>query len=334
MLIIYRGDIQIPFLDQEHYENEIVKNASVVNKTQWVKYTKWDEDVENYKEKTLVQMTAMYKELVNVSNCYICTHLPTTTQGKSNYTQIPLTEYIACNLLNNMFGREVKGTIKRRLKKEKNRGKRDSIIANWVSTLAAGKMPSMEEKSGIAYLISVLQADSIRPTKTSVEEGTEGKGMNTCGELTPKAGEKELLDAFNTGRDKGRTQGGTSMEMSSASLAIHKKKKAPGCFQYHKGSATTTDNSSIKVGRSSCNKTSGLANIRNDSTGLSIGLTAPKGIFIICGSSAYFRLPAGWQGTCYLAFVLPRIVQVTELPQDKKKNTWEGTQREDAHMVG
>ncbi|KAJ1209697.1 hypothetical protein NDU88_005070 [Pleurodeles waltl] len=288
MLIIYIGDIQIPFLYQEHYENELVKNASVGNKSQWVKYTKWDEDVENYKENTFVQMAAMYKELVNVSDCYICTHLPTTTEEKSNYTQIPLTEYIACNILNNMFGREVKGMIKRRVKKGKNRGKRDSILANWVSTLAAGKMPSIEEKSGIAYLISVLQADSIRPTKTNVEEGTEGKGMNTCRELTPKAGEKELLDAFNTGMDKGHTQGGTSIEMLSASLAIHKKKEAPWCFSYHKGSTTTTDNSSITVGSSSCNKTSGLDNIRNGSTGLSIGLTVPKGIFIISGSSAYF----------------------------------------------
>ncbi|KAJ1157928.1 hypothetical protein NDU88_010625 [Pleurodeles waltl] len=287
MLIIYREDRQITFLDQEHYENEIgkdegileveaVKNASVGNKTQWVKYTKWDEDVENYKENTFVQMTAMYKKLVDVSNCYICTHLPTTTQGKSNYTQIPLTKYIACNILNNMFGRDVKGTIKRRLKKGKKRGKRDSIIANWVSTLAAGKRPSIEEKSGIAYLISVLQADSIRPTKTSVEEGTEGKGMNTCGELTPKAGEKELLDAFNTGKDKGHTQGGTSIEMSSASLAINKKKKALRCFRYHKGSTTTTDNSSIKIGSSSCNKTSGLDNLRNGSTALLLKTTCRR----------------------------------------------------------
>ncbi|KAJ1200372.1 hypothetical protein NDU88_004196 [Pleurodeles waltl] len=35
--------------------------------------------------------------------------------------------------------------------------------------------------------------------------------------------------------------------MSSASLAIHKKKKALWCFRYHKGSTTTTDNSGIKL---------------------------------------------------------------------------------------
>ncbi|KAJ1153512.1 hypothetical protein NDU88_006271 [Pleurodeles waltl] len=71
ILIVYKDDIHIPWLDQEHYipksgqgeratggeNNNISKqHERVEDKTKWVKYTKWKEDGEDYKDNTFVQM--------------------------------------------------------------------------------------------------------------------------------------------------------------------------------------------------------------------------------------------------------------------------------------
>ncbi|KAJ1135040.1 hypothetical protein NDU88_001486 [Pleurodeles waltl] len=40
---------------------------------------------------------------------------------------------------------------------------------------------------------------------------------------------------------------------------------------------------------------------------------AIPGIYYLCGPNAYYRLPKGWYGTCYLGIVFPKIYQLDDL---------------------
>ncbi|KAJ1091214.1 hypothetical protein NDU88_004341 [Pleurodeles waltl] len=45
---------------------------------------------------------------------------------------------------------------------------------------------------------------------------------------------------------------------------------------------------------------------------------AIPGIYYICGLNAYYRLPMGWYGTCYLGIVFPKIYQIDDLKKFPK----------------
>lgn len=41
-----------------------------------------------------------------------------------------------------------------------------------------------------------------------------------------------------------------------------------------------------------------------------------RGIYYVCGKTAYFNLPHNWVGSYYLALVFPRIYCVSEMNDD------------------
>ncbi|XP_069060498.1 neuromedin-S isoform X1 [Pleurodeles waltl] len=323
ILIVYKDDIHSPWLDKEHYipksgqgegatggenNNNLKQHERVEDKTKWLKYTKWKEDREDYKDNTFVQMVSMYKELANVSDCYICTHLPTTSQEKINYTQMPLTAFVACNILDNMLGGNLKEMRTRKREKERIR-----------ENINIGEMRRKRDDYGLEDepYVGNMQEQLVERVSNKLKE-EDRRRRKKCRRLDPKKGEENLWNAFTTERGKGYTERDYGSEQRIPCLAIDAEIKAPSCFKYSRGNADTSKNG-IDVGHSICNTTLSLDYKRNDTTGLSIGLTPPKGIFIICGTSAFFKLPAGWQGTCYLAFVLPKMAYRTELQKGEKR---------------
>ncbi|KAJ1079710.1 hypothetical protein NDU88_000049 [Pleurodeles waltl] len=54
---------------------------------------------------------------------------------------------------------------------------------------------------------------------------------------------------------------------------------------------------------------------------------AIPGIYYICGLNAYYRLPKGWYGTCYLGIVFPKIYQIDDLKQIPKMSELQHTRQ-------
>ncbi|KAJ1192346.1 hypothetical protein NDU88_001657 [Pleurodeles waltl] len=295
-----------------HGENERETNDASTSKTitELTPLKNLEQDKRHLHDKKELSSNVFYRllseyvETMDAKDCYVCTQIPTSVAEGVTYHSMPLTYGITCSLIMTRFyGQEYI----------------HYFYSNQDVTFAY--IPIIEYLSKVArdYYIKLMRGFFeplspfhtahahrenliclLSPMEISFLDRTDDRRKAVKEKLERELHKRTSVDNYAFAAIK--TQGKIALD----TLHIGRF-----CVHRHKSYYDT-----VFVGTSECKDTF---------------LFQPKwtfmlngqdpvipGIYYICGLNAYYRLPKGWYGRCYLGIVFPKVYQLDDLKKFPK----------------
>ncbi|XP_069092803.1 syncytin-2-like [Pleurodeles waltl] len=317
-IIIVGVIVGMPWLDK--------KNINATSKLETATLTPWErfeQDARHLHEGTNSKgelstnvfycLLNEYVETMDAKDCYVCTKIPSSVQEGVTYHSLPLTYGISCSLLLTRFYNQEHVQyfysnldvvfsfvpvieFLNKLAKEHD----IKIVRGFFEpTLTFGT--AYAHRNNLTCLLSPVEKsfldhtdDRRKALKERLEKGLEKRSYaNDYAYTAIKTQGKLAIDALHVGR-----------------LCIYRPK---------------SEQDNLFVGTSECRH---LFLFQSKWTFMLNGQDpAIPGIYYICGLNAYYRLPKGWYGTCYLGIVFPKIYQIDDLKQIPKTSELQHTRQ-------
>ncbi|KAJ1115561.1 hypothetical protein NDU88_003783 [Pleurodeles waltl] len=245
-----------------------------------------------------------YVETMDAKDCYVCTKIPSSVQEGVTYHSLPLTYGISCSLLLTRFYNQehvqyfysnLNGVFSfvpvieflNKLAKEHD----IKIVRGFLEpTLTFGT--AYAHRNNLTCLLSPVEKNFLDHTddrrkalKERLEKGLKKRTYaNDYAYTAIKTQGKLAIDALHVGR-----------------LCVYRPKSEQDYLF-----VGTSERRHVFLFQS---KWTFMFNGQDP---------AIPGIYYICGLNAYYRLPKGWYGTCYVGMVFPKIYQIDDLKQIPK----------------
>ncbi|KAJ1124947.1 hypothetical protein NDU88_003392 [Pleurodeles waltl] len=245
-----------------------------------------------------------YVETMDAKDCYVCTQIPTSVKEGVTYHHMPLTYGITCSIVMSRFYGQTNIQY---------------FYSNYDVTFAY--VPIIAQLSQIAkdwdakimreFFEPMLPFEtahahrenltcSLSAVEISFLDRTDDRRAQMNAKLEKELHKRTSVDNYDFAAIK--TQGRIALD------AWH-----VGKFCIYR-SESYYDN--IFVGASECKHT---FIFKAKWTFMMNGLDPViPGVYYICGYNAYYRLPKGWWGRCYLGIVFPKVYQLDDLSMIQK----------------
>ncbi|KAJ1210872.1 hypothetical protein NDU88_006234 [Pleurodeles waltl] len=245
-----------------------------------------------------------YVETMDAKDCYVCTQIPTSVKEGVTYHHMPLTYGITCSIVMSRFYGQ--SNIQYFFSNYDVTFAYVPIIAQLSETAKYWDYKIMRDFFEPMQPFETAHAHrenltcSVSAVEISFLDRTDDRRAQMKAKLEKELHKRTSVDNYDFAAIK--TQGKIALD------AWH-----VGKFCIYRGESYY-DN--IFVGASECKHT---FIFKAKWTFMMDGLDPViPGVYYICGHNAYYRLPKGWWGRCYLGIVFPKVYQLDDISMIEK----------------
>ncbi|KAJ1167480.1 hypothetical protein NDU88_007871 [Pleurodeles waltl] len=240
-----------------------------------------------------------YVETMDAKDCYVCTQIPTSEKEGVTYHHMPLTYGITCSIVMSRFYGQTNiqyfySNYDVTFAYVPIIAQLSQIAKDWDAKIMREFFEPMQPFE-TAHAHRENLTCSLSAVEISFLDRTDDRRAQMNAKLETELSKRTSVDHYDFAAIK--TQGRIALD------AWH-----VGKFFIYRGESYY-DN--IFVGASECKHT---FIFKAKWTFMMNGLDPViPGVYYICGYNAYYRLPKGWWGRCYLGIVFPKVYQLDDL---------------------